>query len=255
MSADLGLSTIGVTVEEDGVRFPGGEMLGWDSIDEISASANNCYMVEDGEARKILAFSELTGRVYSLMPTRRAPTMLVSGIPMHRIKDTDPYQDTREKIKTIRPVTGQVLDTATGLGYTAVEAAKSADGVTTIELDPTVLEIARQNPWSRQLFSRRNIVQRVGDSFGVVADLPDASFNHIIHDPPAFSVAGQLFSGEFYSHLHRVLKRGGRLFHYIGNPDTRSGRNVTRGVIARLGEAGFRRIQRRPQAFGVVAVK
>ena len=37
--------------------------------------------------------------------------------------------------------------------------------------------------------------------------------------------------------------------------ETRSGRNVTRGVMRRLREAGFSRIVRRPRAFGVVAFK
>ena len=69
--------------------------------------------------------------------------MLIAGFVMHRIKDIDPMQDTLRKIATISPIVGRVLDTATGLGYTAIEAAKSADEVVTIELDPGVQEIAR----------------------------------------------------------------------------------------------------------------
>jgi predicted methyltransferase len=160
-----------------------------------------------------------------------------------------------EKIKAIRPVTGEVLDTTTGLGYTAIEAAKTADHVTTIELDPTVLAIARQNPWSQRLFNNPTISQVIGDSFEVVQELEDSRFSRIIHDPPAFSLAGQLYSGEFYGQLHRVLKSGGRLFHYVGSPDTRSGRNITRGVSERLLATGFSRVRRRPRAFGVVAYK
>ena len=55
---------------------------------------------------------------------------------MHRIKGTDPIRDTKEKLKALGPVSGRVLDTATGLGYTAIEAAKTADHVLTLELDP-----------------------------------------------------------------------------------------------------------------------
>ena len=73
-------------------------------------------MIEKSIPRKIQFFSEQTNQLYSLMPTERAPTMLISGIPMHRIKNTDPHADTLEKIKTIAPITGHVLDTATGLG-------------------------------------------------------------------------------------------------------------------------------------------
>jgi predicted methyltransferase len=67
---------------------------------------------------------------------------------------------------------GQVLDTATGLGYTAIEAAKTAAHVTTIELDPTALEVARCNPWSQALFDNPKIMQRIGDSFDVAETLP-----------------------------------------------------------------------------------
>ena len=70
-----------------------------------------------------------------------------------------------------------------------------------------------------------------------------------------FSLAGELYSGEFYRHLYRVLARKGRLFHYIGDLESRSGRNVARGVVRRLQEAGFSRVVRRPEAFGVVAYK
>ena len=189
------------------------------------------------------------------MPTRAAPTMLISGIPMHRIKGTDPYHDTLEKIKTVKPVVGRVLDTATGLGYTAIEAAKTADHVVTIELDPTALEIARLNPWSRALFDNPKITQRIGDSYDVIEEFDDQTFTRIIHDPPAFSLAGDLYSGEFYVELHRVLRRGGRLFHYVGNPESKSGSRVTRGVMRRLQEAGFSRIARRPRAFGVLAFR
>ena len=81
----------------------------------------------------------------------------------------------------------------------------------------------------------------------------DESFTCIIHDPPTFSLAGDLYSGEFYRQLHRRLRRKGRLFHYIGDLESRSGRNVARGVVRRLQEAGFARVVRRPRAFGVVA--
>ncbi len=255
VSPDLGLTMAEVIIEPDGVRFPNAEWLRWEIIEEITASENNCFVIEDGEPRKVQLFSDLTNRLYSLMPTPAAPTMLISGIPMHRIKGTDPYYDTLEKIKTVKPVVGHVLDTATGLGYTAIEAAKTADFVVTIELDPAALDIARRNPWSQALFDNPKITQRIGDSYDVIEELDDQTFARIIHDPPAFSLAGHLYSGEFYAELHRVLRRGGRLFHYVGNPESKSGGNITRGVTRRLQEAGFSRVARRPRAFGVVAFK
>jgi predicted methyltransferase len=254
-SLDLGLTTSEVLLEPMRVVFPDGQWLPWEGIKEISGNESVCFVVEDNTAAKIQRFSEFLNRFYSLMPTERAPTLLVSGIPMHRVKGIDPHKDTLRKMRTIAPITGQVLDTCTGLGYTAIEAAKTADRVVTIELDPTVLEVARLNPWSQPLFEHSGIQQSVGDSFELIQAFEDESFTRIIHDPPRFSLAGELYSGEIYRHLFRVLKRRGRLFHYIGDPDSRSGRNMTKGVVRRLQEAGFARVVRKPSAFGVVAYK
>jgi len=181
--------------------------------------------------------------------------MLIAGFVMHRIKGIDPMQDTLRKIATISPIVGHVLDTATGLGYTAIEAAKTAEQVVTIELDPGAQEIARLNPWSRGLFDNPKISQIMGDAFEVVPTFEDASFDRILHDPPALSLAGDLYSGAFYRELYRVLKRGGRVFHYLGDLDSKSGSSLTRGALRRLQEAGFTRVVRRPEAFGVVGYK
>ena len=62
------------------------------------------------------------------MPTSGAPTLLIAGFPMHRIKNIDPHRDTLNKIKAARP-SGQVLDTSMGLGYTAIQAARTSDHV------------------------------------------------------------------------------------------------------------------------------
>ena len=254
-SLDLGLSRAEVSLEAERVLFPGGQWLSWESLEEIGESETGCFLVEDNEAIKIQRFSEFLGRAYGLMPTDRSPTLLVSGIPMHRIKGTDPQRDTLTKVRAVAPVTGRVLDTCTGLGYTAIEAAKTAEQVVTIELDPTVLEVARLNPWSRALFEHPRIEQVVGDSFDVIQDFEDESFSRIIHDPPWFSLAGELYSCEFSRQLYRVMGRKGRLFHYIGDLSSRSGRNVVKGVTRRLQESGFTRVVRKPGAFGVVAFK
>jgi predicted methyltransferase len=261
ISLDLGLTRTLVGVEPQGTRLPvEGVLLPWDTITAITADENGCYAIEtsgSGEpssARKIQFYSEATGRLYSLYPTAGAPTMLVSGIPMHRIKDTDPHQDTLEKIRTVKPV-GNVLDTATGLGYTAIEASKTATHVTTIELEPVVIQVCRLNPWSQRLFAAPNITQIIGDSYDEVTKFENGSFTRIIHDPPVISLAGDLYSLEFYQELHRLLSRSGRLFHYVGDPDSKSGRNVTASVTRRLQQAGFQQVEKAPRAFGVVAHK
>ena len=255
VSLDLGITTATVTITPEAVIFPNGEQLNWQTAEKIKKSAVNCFLVENNDARPIQVFSEFTNRMCSLMPTERAPSMLIAGFLMHRIKDVDPIQDTLKKVAAIAPVVGRVLDTATGLGYTAIEVAKTADEVVTIELDPGAQEMAQLNPWSQGLFSNPKIRQVMGDAFEVVQGLADESFSRILHDPPTLSLAGDLYSGTFYRQLYRVLKRGGRMFHYIGDPNSKASGNVTKGVMRRLQEAGFTRVVRRPEAFGVVAYK
>ncbi len=253
-SLDLNLTTTEVALDAAGVVLPDGGRVAWADVEAVAGDDVGCYVVEADGVRKIHLFSETMNRAVSLMPTRRAPTMLVSGFPMHRIKDVDPWEDTRRKIKAANP-RGQVLDTATGLGYTAIQAAKTADHVLTVEIDPTGLEICRLNPWSQPLFTTPTIEQRVGDSFDVVEESADETFTSIIHDPPIMSLAGDLYSTDIYREFHRILRHKGRLFHYIGDPEGKMGANVTRGVVRRLQDAGFSEVVRRPEAFGVLAFK
>ncbi len=255
VSTDLNLTESEIKLQAEAVLFPTGERLDWKSLEEISGNETACYYVEKNALKAIKGFSEFSGRVYGLMPTDSAPTMLISGIPMHRIKDTNPHQDTLNKIKAIAPIKGDVLDTTTGLGYTAIEAAKTASHVTTIEIDPMAQEIARLNPWSKALFNNPKITQVIGDAFDEIERFDAESFSTIIHDPPMFSLAGDLYSLAFYQQALRVLKPNGRIFHYIGDPESKTGARVTAGVVRRLQEAGFKRVIRAPRAFGVVAYK
>ncbi|MCE7982325.1 MAG: methyltransferase domain-containing protein [Caldilinea sp. CFX5] len=255
ISLDLNLTQSTVRCYDKGVALTATTFLDWSQLATIAADENSCFLIKAGQAEKIQRFSEETNRYYSLYPTTSAPTLLISGIAMHRIKESNPHQDTLAKVNTIKPITGRVLDTTTGLGYTAIQAVKSADHLITVELDPAVLEVARCNPWSQALFTTPTIEQRIGDSDDVIRTFADNSFDRILHDPPMFNLAGHLYGADFYRELYRVLDKRGRLFHYIANPDSKSGATITRGVMRRLEEVGFQRVTRRPEAFGVIAFK
>jgi hypothetical protein len=253
ISLDLNITITEIGLSQQAVVLPDGQTLTWDIIAEITDSELSCYQVQENHIQKIQFFSETFNRYYSLMPTQAAPTMLISGIPMHRIKDTDPHKDTLSKIKAVMPAAGEILDTTMGLGYTAIQAAKTATHVITIELDPTVVEVCRCNPWSQALFDNPKITRKIGHAWDVVEELKSERFSRIVHDPPMFSLAGELYSADFYRELRRVLKGNGRLFHYIGDPKSKSGSSVTKGVVRRLKEVGFSQVKPYPQAFGVIA--
>ena len=78
---------------------------------------------------------------------------------------------------------------------------------------------------------------------------------HIVHDPPTQKIAGELYSEELYKDFYRILQSGGKLFHYIGDPNSEHGSSITKGVIQRLKYAGFREVEKKPEVFGVLAKK
>jgi len=254
-SVDLNLTMTLGQLTGEGLVLPDERIVPWAAVEAAAVNKTGCFLVESDAFEKIQTFSEDTGRAITLYPTPGAPTILISGTPMHRIKGSNPYQDTLTKIRAITPLSGRVLDTATGLGYTACQASRLARRVITIELDLAVIEISRLNPWSKELFESEKIERLLGDTYDLVNGFRDECFDAIIHDPPMFSLAGDLYSGEFYGRLHRVLSRGGKLFHYVGDPASKSSGSVTRSVVKRLKEAGFRDVTLRPEAFGVVAVR
>jgi predicted methyltransferase len=254
-SPDLNRSKVEVEITEEGARFPVGVCVSWSVLHRILEEPRKCFCFRGEEMEEVRLESPETGLILALVPTSGAPTLMVSGFPMHRIKDIDPHRDTRLKIEAIKPLRGRVLDTATGLGYTAIESARTADHVVTIERDPAVLQIARKNPWSRELFRHPRIEQKIGDATVLVKEMASGLFDRIIHDPPTLRIAGEMYSGAFYAELHRVLRRRGKMFHYVGDPESELGARVYPGVIRRLYEAGFRKVYSVKEAFGLVALK
>ncbi|MCU0235602.1 MAG: methyltransferase domain-containing protein [Acidobacteria bacterium] len=254
-SLDLGLSRQEVRLEEAGIIADGRLLLDWQQLQMIAASENGCFKVQDNASEEIRGFSATTHRAYRLFPTAAAPGLLLAGFTMHRFKDISPRRAAMEMVRAAAPLRGRVLDTATGLGYTAIAAAGSAAAVVTIEIDPGSLEMARANPWSQELFHHPAIRLVQGDSSEEIASFADGYFGVIIHDPPSMSLAGDLYGEAFYRQAWRVLGNGGRMFHYLGDPASAMGGRVTRGVLNRLRTAGFQRIIPKPRAHGVLAIK
>jgi predicted methyltransferase len=86
-----------------------------------------------------------------------------------------------------------------------------------------------------------------------VLTLAAGSVDAILHDPPRFGIAGELYSLSFYGQLARVLRRRGLLFHYTGTPNKlTSGRDVPNEVAKRLRIAGF---ETEKIGDGILAVK
>ena len=252
VSLDLGLSHVELGLADGIVRIDGTE-LSATLLRRIAREQNKCFEVQQGTLRPITVHSAHTGWVRSLSPTGEAPTTLVAGFAMHRVVGTTPMKDTRAKVRALGRPRGHALDTATGLGYTAIELARTCTEVVSVELDPAAIELARRNPWSASLFCDPVIELLQGDVAEAIHSFEDGAFAVALHDPPTLQLAGELYSRRFYGELRRVLRTGGRLFHYVGDPAGGAGARATRGVVKRLAEAGFVDVRADRRAFGVIA--
>ena len=216
------------------------------------------YVVKGSTSLPVAWYDHKLRRYYKLKPVGfdKAPTLEINGIHMHRCEGIDPWSDSVIKVRQLGKLRGAVvLDTCTGLGYTASIAMQhGAYLIVTSEIDPNVIEVATYNPWSRGL-AGRNIVTLMVDVTKLLHELPDEVFTHVLHDPPRFSVCGELYSREVYAELYRILKKGGRLFHYTGTPFKHSNVSLLKGIKRRLELVGFHVIKWDEEAQGFVAVK
>lgn len=197
--------------------------------------------------------ARFTTSLIKLVPTQWGPpTFEIDGIKMLPTAQVSPYADAERKVRLIQPRGKVILDTCGGLGYFAAWCEQGqAKQVLSYEKNPDVIWLRSLNPWSPEIGA--GLMLTLGDIAEQIALLPGESVDAILHDPPRFGIAGELYSQVFYNHLARVLKRKGKLFHYTGTPNKlTSGRDVPNEVSKRLRLAGF---NAELNGDGVLAVK
>jgi predicted methyltransferase len=185
-----------------------------------------------------------TTSLIKLVPTDWGPpTFEIDGIKMLPTAKVSPYEDAKAKVALIQPRGKAVLDTCGGLGYFAAWCLQGgAARVQSYEKNADVLWLRSLNPWSPEGSGEAASALTLthADIAEQISALPAASFDAILHDPPRFGTAGELYSQAFYDQLARVLKRNGKLFHYTGTPNKlTSGRDVPNEVAKRLRRAGL----------------
>ena len=203
-----------------------------------SCKPRTIYGWDDNEFRVL---SRYEGGLVKLVPTPWGPpTFEIDGIKMLPSEALSPYLDAERKVKLIRPAGKVILDCCGGLGYFAAWCLhEGASRVRSYEKNPSVLWLRSKNPWSPPADPRLSLTH--ADISRAIEDLPAASADAALHDPPRFSIAGELYSETFYRQLARVLKPKGLLFHYTGSPNSVSrGRNLSAEVAGRLEGCGFR---------------
>ncbi len=184
--------------------------------------------------------SRFSNSLIKLVPTEwGTPTFEIDGIKMLVSAQVSPYADAERKVGLIQPRGKVILDTCGGLGYFAAWCLQGkAKQIISYEKNPDVIWLRGLNPWSPAAGGALTLT--LGDIAVQIATMPTQSVDAVLHDPPRFGIAGELYSQVFYDHLARVIKRKGRLFHYTGTPNKlTSGRDVPNEVAKRLRQAGF----------------
>ncbi len=175
-----------------------------------------------------------------LIPTNWGPpTFEIDGIKMLPSARISPYVDAQHKVELIEPRGKVILDCCAGLGYFAVWCIRErAAEIISFEKNADVIWLRGLNPWSPAPDKSLTLTQ--ADVYEAIVHLPSHSVDAVLHDPPRFALAGELYSQKFYDQLARVLKRKGRLFHYTGAPNSIArGRELAHEVSGRLKIAGF----------------
>ena len=200
-----------------------------------------------------------TTSLIKLVPTPWGPpTFEIDGIKMLPTAKRSPFADAERKVGLIQPRGKVILDTCGRLGYFAAWCLRGqAARVLSYEQNPDVIWLPSLNPWSPDSpwsrLSTEALSLTLGDINEHVRGIADDGVDAILHDPPRFGIAGELYSQRFYDQLARVLRRGGRLFHYTGSPNRLSrGRDLGREVSARLRRSGLAGELRED---GILAVK
>ena len=255
-SLGAGIIKVCIGISRDRIIFDSGRFraeLSRRYLEEIVNNTRRIYgLTEDDLIPLVIVSADNRYYQLSLFEGCRTPTVEISGIHMHRVVVDPLFVDAKRKVKALDPKRGSlVLEICTGLGYSTYWLLKRKCRVITIEKSTEVLELASWNPWSRHL---RNADILLGDATLVIENLPDNSFDYVLHDPPRISLAPELYSTTFYSEIRRVVKPRGILFHYVGEPGRKQGKNYLRGVISRLECAGFKVFRYDQKTQGVIAV-
>ena len=146
----------------------------------------------------------------------------------------------RDKIKFIKKIKGKLLDVGCAYGFFLKHV--NSNGVETYGLDISKVAVKKASKFCKKISiqSACNICFK------------DNVFNCIT----AFDVLEHLENPqEFLSEVYRVLKPGGKLFHYTPLPGVKRGRNFPDKVKAKLKSVGFGNIKYFSPAQGLLCFK
>ncbi len=243
ISLDLGLSKTKIKLNKEGFFIENNLV----KIKNIKQGDKSCYFINENKLEKLQFIDHETGKFYKLVPTQFRPILKISGTSMHKKEFLDRLQ--RDKLY------GDVLDSGTGLGYSSIIISKTADKVTTVEIDENVIQVAKLNPYSQDLFDNKKIIIISGNICQEIKKFANEEFDFVVLDGGSVKGSDEFFSLNNYKEVFRVLKRKGKLYHYVPKHQIKRGRDFATEVISKLKKVGFKRVFRDEEGSYLIAQK
>ena len=222
-------------------------------IDKFSALLDKCpkirnedIMYWDGKKGFKLQISNENG-IFSLRKDKKEnkPILYINAVKMNVSKDKGIDGYNQDVIKSLEiKSTDKVLEICTGAGYKTILLAEKAKSVVSIEKSEEVLELMKFNPYTKELL-KNSTVKIVNKNAALYVKKSKEKFTKILHDPPTFKFAPELYTVEFYKDLYGLAEDNALLFHYTGNPGNKfRGKDLASATIERAISAGWKLIKK-----------
>ncbi len=184
--------------------------------------------------------------IFSLRKDKeQKPILYINAVKMNVFKDwgLDTYNENVINNLEIKP-TDFVLEVCTGAGYKTNILIEKAEKVISVEKSEEVLELMEYNPYTKDLQKKQNLEIINDDAVNFVKKTKE-KFDKILHDPPTYKFAPELYHENFYKDLYNIAKDGCILFHYTGNPGNKfRGHDLVKATIERAISVGWKLIKK-----------
>jgi len=173
------------------------------------------------------------------------PVLYINAVKMNVSKDKGIDGYNRGVVNNLGVIrTDTLLEICTGAGYKTLLLSEKAEKVVSVEKSKEVLELMKYNPYTKELL-KNNKVKIVNQDATLYALNTKEKFSKILHDPPTFKFAPELYTKEFYADLYRLAEDRCILFHYTGNPGNKfRGKDLISATIERMTSVGWKLIKK-----------
>lgn len=225
------------------------------SVDNLSSIISNCPKIRNEDIvfydeNKKMGFKLQIANENGICSLRKdfkesKPVLYINAVKMNVSKDfgIDGYNENVIKNLQLKK-TDFVLEICTGAGYKTILLVEKAKKVISVEKSEDVLELMKYNPYTKDLQNKTNLEIINIDAIKFVRNTKE-KFDKILHDPPTYKFAPELYTEKFYKDLFLISENGCIFFHYTGNPGNKfRGTDIIKATVERAISAGWKLIKK-----------